>query len=471
MRNETRWVRSWLTKVGSAAVTGALLLACGGSGGGQGVLLPEAASPQTSGALGANAAQASTVNAGGKVVEGQGTVTVPKFTFAPTLSGEQLEAQKDVFQPVAVHEWGTFTSVQASDGTDLEGLHHEEEPLPPFVHGRDGMCFGNNKCMEHIPQGVTQKMETPVIYFHGSATRPLSVRVDFPKGVISQWYPQAESYGPAKYEIGERVSGGTMTWKVALAPKGFAPPKVSSGDIWAPSRNVPSAPLRAQGEDESFIFYRGLGSFSLPVRVTSSKDGSVTLANGGALRIPAAFLLKVDETGGGIVSLGDVSASGKAVAQANVPTKDMDSFLADAKLQIKTALVQSGLTEEESLAMVDTWSVSYFHTPGLRVLYVLPRLWTDIILPMHLDFVPTQIVRTLIGRIEVTTQAEEKALLTVLETAHAQGVMDWELPTIPEIQRLGRHVEPKLRAVRRLVTEPKLAMWLDSAIQGFVLEM
>lgn len=42
--------------------------------------------------------------------------------------------------PLEVHEWGTFTSVQSPDGKDMEGLHHEEEPLPSFVHGRGGMC-------------------------------------------------------------------------------------------------------------------------------------------------------------------------------------------------------------------------------------------------------------------------------------------------------------------------------------------
>ncbi len=33
-----------------------------------------------------------------------------------------------------VHEWGTFTFMQGSNGVGLEGLHHEEEALPHFVH-------------------------------------------------------------------------------------------------------------------------------------------------------------------------------------------------------------------------------------------------------------------------------------------------------------------------------------------------
>ena len=41
-----------------------------------------------------------------------------------------------------VHEWGTFTSVGSSTGALMEGLHHEEEPLPAFVHGRGAAAGG-----------------------------------------------------------------------------------------------------------------------------------------------------------------------------------------------------------------------------------------------------------------------------------------------------------------------------------------
>src|SRR4051794_35372590 len=39
-----------------------------------------------------------------------------------------------VVDPLIVHEWGTFTSMQGSAGADLEGLQHETESLPAFVH-------------------------------------------------------------------------------------------------------------------------------------------------------------------------------------------------------------------------------------------------------------------------------------------------------------------------------------------------
>lgn len=389
------------------------------------------------------------------------------------------------FQPVEVHEWGTFTSVQSPEGLDMEGLHHEEEPLPAFVHGRDGLCLGQMaKCLEFIPGGVTQKMETPVIYFHGAAGRPLRVTVDFPLGLISQWYPAADFYSPERGGIASgAVANGSMTWTVALDPEGYAPPPVDPGEIWAPSRRVASLPLRSNGEDENFIFYRGLGAFTLPVRVTSSASGMLTLSNQslsnqsvsnqapaqavaklGPQVIPAAFVVRVTESGGGIVPLGEL-APGRPIAAAEaVPVTGMDTFLADARKHISAALEASGLDADESLAMVDTWTVSYFHTPGLRVLYVLPRVWTDAILPMSFDFIPSRTVRTLVGRIEVTTETEAAEILAGVEAAYQAGVEVWSLQAEPFAVRLGRHAEAKLRAVRGRVTGPEVGVWLDQVV-------
>jgi len=41
------------------------------------------------------------------------------------------------------------------------------------------------------------------------------------------------------------------------------------------------------------------------------------------------------------------------------------------------ALVSEGLYQREAQAMVNTWRDSWFEEDGLRVLYTLPREWTD----------------------------------------------------------------------------------------------
>src|SRR2546421_3458348 len=81
---------------------------------------------------------------------------------------------------IVVHEWGTFTSMLGSTGQSLEGLHHEEEALPSFVHARSSDTVGM-KGLAMPPTGVTQKLETPVLYFYTQTAQAAQGHVDFPE--------------------------------------------------------------------------------------------------------------------------------------------------------------------------------------------------------------------------------------------------------------------------------------------------
>src|SRR5262245_40155349 len=95
---------------------------------------------------------------------------------------------------LVVHEWGTFLAMQGSDGAVLDGMYHEEHSLPDFVHsrGRDQL---------HIPT-IQMKGETPVIYFYTAKRQRLSVAVQFPEGIWTQWYPQARTVAPGLASLG-----------------------------------------------------------------------------------------------------------------------------------------------------------------------------------------------------------------------------------------------------------------------------
>ena len=76
-----------------------------------------------------------------------------------------------------VHEWGTFTTLEGSDGKFLSGLYHEEEKLPSFVqHEGEEYNNGLNKGFYEC-KNVTVKMETPVLYFYSDTSRLVNVRV------------------------------------------------------------------------------------------------------------------------------------------------------------------------------------------------------------------------------------------------------------------------------------------------------
>ena len=63
---------------------------------------------------------------------------------------------------------------------------------------------------------------------------------------------------------------------------------------------------------------------------------------------------------------------------------------------------------KEAQAMVNTWKSSYFKTDGVRVLFVLPQSWTDRFIPMRVTPVPEQLVRVMVGRVELLDAARER---------------------------------------------------------------
>src|SRR5438552_17577481 len=112
--------------------------------------------------------------------------------------------------PLVVHEWGTFVSMEGSDGLALEGLHHDEEDLPAFVHSR-----GKDQLRLHATRS---KMETPVLYFYPSGPQSAHVRVDFPQGILTQWFPQVSLAGPRLLQGGAPppLKGGFLEWDARL---------------------------------------------------------------------------------------------------------------------------------------------------------------------------------------------------------------------------------------------------------------
>ena len=88
---------------------------------------------------------------------------------------------------LVVHEWGTFTRFSGSDGAPV-GFHPNNADLPGFVYSEDG---DPNVKRVRLAQDGTVSMETPVIYFYTDKEIRASVRVNFPKGWITEWYPFA----------------------------------------------------------------------------------------------------------------------------------------------------------------------------------------------------------------------------------------------------------------------------------------
>lgn len=397
------------------------------------------------------------------------------------------------------HEWGTFTSLVGSNGKTQNGMYHEDEALPAFVYGfgetaptvsqpaptpfpsypgrkpcHGKGCFDLNFLKANV---ITQKMETPVIYFYTDKTEHIDVNVRFPEGVITETFPAPIRTSPAK-SPSPILANGDTTFSVDVLPQTYDSfPAVDRTNIYSHARNVASHVVRSGRDIEKFIFYRGLGRFQPAMEIRSS-GGALSL-KADALNAPqAAFLVHVNESGhGNIVEIkflpdrwasdGDVSAqvaptviqqlkdhtrihSGSGISNANQGTELM-----------LPALVRAGLFKDEAQAMLDTWKNGYLRTPGLRLLYVLPRSEVDRTLPLQMTPAPGKLERVFVGRIEVLLDTDEARILKDVATARESF----------RVASLGRFAEPMLRRVLEVYAHSQLTRedpFLGRVLKGLI---
>src|SRR5205823_1850258 len=100
-------------------------------------------------------------------------------------------------------------------------------------------------------------------------------------------------------------------------------------------------------------------------------------------------------------------------------------------------------------AMVNTWRDSWFQESGLRVLYVLPRAWTDRVLPLSVTPRPRELARVMVGRAEMIMPTLEwelmKQIVHYSETDESQRSR-----AVENTRNLGRFAES---AARRLTSK------------------
>ena len=389
------------------------------------------------------------------------------------LAGETEPGVKSPAERFVVHEWGTFTSMQGEDGVALEGLTAEEEALPGFVYSRSKVrdCPLRDrgwKGLEVPAEHVTQKMETPVLYFHSATARRVRVRVDFMKGLISQWYPVSDLLGPPEgaRDAGpldlSKVERSFLQWDIDVLPRGApAPaevPAVEAADPWSFAREVDAnwvrtlprtAPERAGPvEAERYLFYRGLGAFGLPLSATVERGGKFTLRNSADVAVPFTATFEVKDGRARIAGGPAVPPRGEAAVTFVDPQDWMPAARFAEKLGswMDDVLRKHGLAADEARAMVRTWSRSWFTSEGTRVVWIVPRPVTDALLPLSIDPQPDEVVRVLVGRLEIITpETRDEVEAAVRDRFSADSAA--AARATARLERLGRFLEPHLRNV------------------------
>ena len=102
--------------------------------------------------------------------------------------------------------------------------------------------------------------------------------------------------------------------------------------------------------------------------------------------------------------------------------------------------------------MVKTWSDSWFSEDGLRVLYTLPRGWTEEILPVKITPAPQELVRVMVGRAEVFSRALEETLRQTYRESCGPGRLPAVAAKLAELH-LGRFARAALVRLDHLETQ------------------
>ena len=395
----------------------------------------------------------------------------------------------------AAHEWGTFTSLQGSDGVPIPWNPLDgPSDLPSFVLNRqrptlDGsvLCpkagqfrqFGAKDSAHWL-----QRMETPVIYFHTEKTLSVDVHVRFPQGLLTEWFPQVSTFGPVFGidDVLPETDSSHLRWNsVRVVPPDPAPSKAGSDA----ASNIPVDPRPSHyfaarsasahvvestrpfaresvPQRDRFLFYRGAGNFQAPLKVSVPPDDrSVALGNRGEEPIGPLFVVRVDA---GKTSFATIPALAPSTETTVTLPEASDDTGSDRLGQVlRDALQEAGLERAEAQAMVDTWRDSWFEESGTRVLYLLPREWTDTVLPLELTPAPRRLVRVMVGRAEVLRRAQESRLADLV-VEHVGGNSLWAVASLRSFG-LGRFLEAGVTRGAKLARDTQLAQLLSCRVQ------
>jgi hypothetical protein len=362
-----------------------------------------------------------------------------------------LMARQATQRPVAgdrlvVHEWGTFTSLQDEQGQELSGINTDDEPVPKFVHNLNPLLLGKpllssqhwiyrQKAVPRVHPYVTMRLETPVLYFYPpkswNAKRTIDVSVQFRGGWLSEFYPKAQAHAPGlengKFDFGELTPTtlSSLNWRrLRIGTTGAGP--ITDEHVWLAPRQVAASNVTSEeGESERYLFYRGVARQRAPLRAkTDRQTGEVTLyanfedvlpSNDSAV-IAALWLVHVREDGRcAFRELDPLRVMSDATSPVTRASYRFDStdYKAGGQARLAAAmhprLMADGLNADEATALLSTWKRSYFDSPGLRLFYLVPRVWTDHYLPLTLS-IDARVERVMVGRLELISDQQRAGL-------------------------------------------------------------
>ncbi len=371
---------------------------------------------------------------------------------------------------LVVHEWGTFTSLVDEQGRELSGINVDDEPVPQFVHNlsrfllitpvlsSEHWMYRSKGAPRHHPL-VTMRLETPVIYFYPPAGQREPLRIDvsvrFRGGWLTEFYPQAHADAPGlknNFEFGALTSQttGSLAWNdLSVGTDGVGPETDES--VWLAPRKVRAANVTSvEGQSERYLFYRGVGHLHAPLRATLDRQAGQlalyanfheVLSGQEKSHIPQLWLVEVKHDGScAFRTLPGFAVTADSAARLATAGYRFDKTEFNAgnrqrlAAEMHAALVADGLFADEATALLSTWQRAYFKSPGLRVFYLVPRVWTDHYLPLSLSR-DAALDRVMMGRLELISDEQRELLSRLSDTAISDGKWAKEIPESPAKER------------------------------------
>jgi hypothetical protein len=358
-------------------------------------------------------------------------------------------------QGLTVHEWGTFTSVAGIDGMAADWRPAGgPSDLPCFVALSDP---SNIKEIGYGPANVLGgregegkiRMETPVLYFYSPKETSLNVRVSFPHGLITEYYPTTAKVGPANMASAMkdlRSATGTIEWNNVRVMPGATesyPLEAGKSHYYA-ARRTQSDPLQVGNQKEKFLFYRGIASFQPPIAATVNGNGTIEVTNLGDEQIPGVVLFENRDGKIGYTIVRDLNK--QTTIEPPIRTSDFVSL----QQSLEGLLVAQGMYAAEASAMVETWKDTWFEK-GTRVFYIVPSKTVDALLPLSIEPKPAHVARAFVGRMEIITADMQKEVLTAIRTQDR-----------PVLESYGRFLSPIVNRVYAKLSEADWKLATDN---------
>jgi hypothetical protein len=385
----------------------------------------------------------------------RGVVILGPLVVATTLLAASVQGphQGTAASDITVHEWGTFTTVAGADGQAVQWRPLSgPADLPCFVTALNPGSIKTDR--DGVPGlKATVRMETPVLYFYSAREQTVRAKVEFLRGVISEWYPQANV--PLAIPARTMASGfGSIEWADVKLTPGAKPnlPVDSGKSHYYAARETDAASLQVGSQQEKFLFYRGIANFPVPVSARVARDGTIAVKSIGEHGIGTFIMF---ERRGNRLGYRIIHPHAN---ETSVDRLALTGSVESLREALRGLLVEQGLYPREAAAMLETWRDSWFED-GARLFYLLPQATVDAILPLQIQPRPATITRVFVGRMEIVTHEIQT------DVARAIRMNDRQM-----LRKYGRFLEPFSSIAQAQLSETHDEGKIESAIRTIAAE-